>query len=663
MKKNSFSLLLIICQYFVSLYFSKDFMCGIAGIIKTQNSKYTISKELLKAMSDVIEHRGPDSDGQWISKTGNAGFAFRRLAIIDLSPRGNQPMTLSDGRYTIVFNGEIYNHLELRKELEKKGYVYKSNTDTETILYGYKEWDSNLLKKMLGMWAFAIWDEEKQELFASRDRIGIKPFYFLQNQGNFIFGSEIKSILKYDNYHPEINFDELPIYLTLGASSKDKTLYQSINKLPAAHFLKLSADGKLQIKRYWDPFGTIIPYSNWNEEELETELIKLLRDAIKIRMMSDVPFGVFLSGGIDSSLNVALMTEFMDRPIDTFTVGFKDLIKYNELEYAHKVSSLFQTNHREIIIDSSMAFPILDEIAWHTDEPNGDPVCIPLYFLSELTRKEGTIVVLVGEGSDEQFIGYNWMLREILFNKNYWSAFNILPPFIKKTIYSFLKLFLNHPQYFQILEYFKKSSMGWQQYWSGMPILTTLDQESLFTAKYREHINSVAKYTDKLHNLADSFDIDIDYSLKSIFTEFAQRLPELLLMRVDKIGMANSIEPRVPFLDHRIVEMSFSLNFKKKIPDSKTTKYLLKKASKGLIPDEIINRKKQGFAAPTSEWLRNEWFDYTKDVLLNSYFIKENIFSKDYINKILELHKTGKQNFSKQIYSLLMLNLWHRKFM
>jgi asparagine synthase (glutamine-hydrolysing) len=638
-------------------------MCGIAGIIKTQNSKYTISKELLKAMSDVIEHRGPDSDGQWISKTGNAGFAFRRLAIIDLSPRGNQPMTLSDGRYTIVFNGEIYNHLELRKELEKKGYVYKSNTDTETILYGYKEWDSNLLKKMLGMWAFAIWDEEKQELFASRDRIGIKPFYFLQNQGNFIFGSEIKSILKYDNYHPEINFDELPIYLTLGASSKDNTLFQSINKLPAAHFLKLSADGKLQIKRYWDPFGTIIPYSNWNEEELETELIKLLRDAIKIRMMSDVPFGVFLSGGIDSSLNVALMTEFMDRPIDTFTVGFKDLIKYNELEYAHKVSSLFQTNHREIIIDSSMAFPILDEIAWHTDEPNGDPVCIPLYFLSELTRKGGTIVVLVGEGSDEQFIGYNWMLREILFNKNYWSAFNILPPFIKKTIYSFLKLFLNHPQYFQILEYFKKSSMGWQQYWSGMPILTTLDQESLFTAKYREHINSVAKYTDKLHNLADSFDIDIDYSLKSIFTEFAQRLPELLLMRVDKIGMANSIEPRVPFLDHRIVEMSFSLNFKKKIPDSKTTKYLLKKASKGLIPDEIINRKKQGFAAPTSEWLRNEWFDYTKDVLLNSYFIKENIFSKDYINKILELHKTGKQNFSKQIYSLLMLNLWHRKFM
>lgn len=638
-------------------------MCGIAGIIKTQNSKFTISKELLKAMSDVIEHRGPDSDGQWISKTGNAGFAFRRLAIIDLSPRGNQPMTLSDGRYTIVFNGEIYNHLELRKELEKKGYVYKSNTDTETILYGYKEWGSNLLKKMFGMWAFAIWDEEKQELFASRDRIGIKPFYFLQNEGNFIFGSEIKSILKYDKYHPEINFDELPIYLTLGASSKDNTLFQSINKLPAAHFLKLSADGKLQIKRYWDPFGTIIPYSNWNEEELETELIKLLRDAIKIRMMSDVPFGVFLSGGIDSSLNVALMTEFMDRPIDTFTVGFKDLIKYNELEYAHKVSSLFKTNHREIIIDSSMAFPILDEIAWHTDEPNGDPVCIPLYFLSELTRKEGTIVVLVGEGSDEQFIGYNWMLREILFNKHYWSAFNILPPFIKKTIYSFLKLFLNHPQYFQILEYFKKASMGWQQYWSGMPILTTLDQESLFTEKYRDHINSVARYTNNLHNLADSFDIDIDYSLKSIFTEFAQRLPELLLMRVDKIGMANSIEPRVPFLDHRIVEMSFSLNFKRKIPDNKTTKYLLKKASKGLIPDEIINRKKQGFAAPTSEWLRNEWFDYTKDVLLNSYFIKENIFSKDYINKILEKHKSGKQNFSKQIYSLLMLNLWHRKFM
>jgi asparagine synthase (glutamine-hydrolysing) len=637
-------------------------MCGIAGIIRTPQSNYEITEVLLKEMSDEIVHRGPDSDGQWISKGKQAGFSFRRLAIIDLSKNGNQPMTISDGKYSIVFNGEIYNHNEIRQELIKKGYRYKSNTDTETILYGYQEWGENILKKMLGMWSFAIWDEDKQELFASRDRIGIKPFYYLFQDGNFVFGSEIKSILKYKKYSPEVNFDELPIYLNLGATSYQSTLFDKIRKLPAAHYLKVKKTGEIIIKQYWDTFNSVIPYNNWDEEELESEIITLLRDAIKIRMMSDVPFGVFLSGGIDSSLNVALMTEFMDRPIDTFTVGFKDLIKYNELEYAHKVAKLYQTNHREIIIDSNMAFPVLDKIAWHNDEPNADPVCIPIYFLSKLTRQEGTIVVLVGEGSDEQFIGYNWMLREILFNKNYWEIYDSLPDLIKKGIYNLLKLMLSKTNQYQMLEYFRKSANNWEQYWSGMPILTTIEQDELFNDKYRKHIQSLPRYAGKLHEFAFNSSIDIDYSLRATFTEFAQRLPEMLLMRVDKMGMANSIEPRVPFLDHRIVEMSFALEFKKKIPDKKTTKYLLKKASANIIPDEIINRKKQGFAAPVNEWLRNEWFNFTKETLLNSDFIKNGIFSPDYINKILTLHKSGKRNFSKQIYSLLMLNLWHKEY-
>ncbi|OGU60690.1 MAG: asparagine synthase (glutamine-hydrolyzing) [Ignavibacteria bacterium GWF2_33_9] len=638
-------------------------MCGIAGIVKTKSNNYQIEKSLLKQMSDVIVHRGPDSDGQWLSKSGNAGFSFRRLAIIDLTENGNQPMQISDGRYTIVFNGEIYNHAELRSKLERKGYKYKSHTDTETILYGYQEWGEALLQKMWGMWSIAIWDEQRQEFFAARDRIGIKPFYYLQHNGNLIFGSEIKSIIQYKNYSPAVNYEQLPIYFTLGASSQENTLFESIKKLPAAHFLKYKLDGKVTIKQYWNPFSSVIPYENWTEAQLQGELMNLLRDAIKIRMMSDVPFGVFLSGGIDSSLNVALMHEYMDRRIDTFTVGYKDLLKYNELEYATQISKQFNTNHREIIIDNEMALPALEKLAWHLDEPNGDPVCIPIYFLSKLTRNEGTIVVLVGEGSDEQFIGYSWMIREIMFNKHYWKAFKLLPTMFRKAIYYSLKPILERANQYQMLDYFQKAANNWEQYWSGQPILTNVEQSHLFSPKYHQHLASTAHYTSKINSDAHSFDIDIDFSKQAIYTEFAQRLPEMLLMRVDKMGMANSIEPRVPFLDHRIVEMSFALDFKKKIPDGKTSKYLLKKASEGIIPDNIIYRRKQGFAAPVTEWLRNEWFDYTKNKLLNSQHVKEGIFSKDYINNILNLHKTHKKNFNKEIYSLLSFALWEEKFL
>lgn len=637
-------------------------MCGIAGIIKLNNSNYEIQSELLKKMSDVIIHRGPDSEGQWISQDGNCGFSFRRLAIIDLSKNGNQPMHDLKGRYSIVFNGEIYNHNDLRKQLEQKGYKYRSNTDTETILYGYQEWGENLLSKMIGMWSFAIWDNEKKELFAARDRIGIKPFYYLHHNSNFLFGSEIKSILEYEKFSRSLNLEQLPFYLYFGATSNNSTLFEGIKKLPAAHFLKINSKGEIKVKRYWDPFATLIPYHSWTEEQLSTEIIRLLRDAIKIRMMSDVPFGVFLSGGIDSSLNVALMTEFMDRPIDTFTVGFRDLEKYNELGYAKQVSNLFQTNHREIIIDSQMALERIEDIAWHLDEPNADPVCIPINFLSELTRREGTIVVLVGEGSDEQFIGYNWMLREIKFNRYLWNYYQILPKSLRKLVFNVLRKPLLKRKQYQVLDYFNKAANDWQQYWSGMPFFTTVEQSLILDASKKPFINKLANYADKMIDLADTFDLEIEFSRKAIFTEFYQRLPELLLMRVDKMGMAHSIEPRVPFLDHRLVELSFAIDYKKKIPDGKTTKYLLKQAAQGFIPNEIINRKKQGFAAPVSEWIRNEWESYTRDKILSSELVKEGLLNKSIITEMLDMHKTKQVDFYKQIYSLLMLSLWYEKY-
>ena len=627
-------------------------MCGIAGIYKTNHSKFEINDSLLKSMSDIIHHRGPDSDGVWLSHNKNCGFSFRRLAILDLSENASQPMHTPDGRYTIVFNGEIYNHLELRKELISKGYKYHSNSDTESILYGYAEWGEAILDKMIGMWAFAIYDEQTQELFAARDRMGIKPFYYYYNNGDFVFASEIKAILQFPNYHKDIDFDELSNYLTFGATSCYSSLFSKIDKLPSAHYLKINSQRNLEIKRYWNPFQSQINFAEWSEDELTKEIMRLLRDSVRIRMISDVPFGAFLSGGIDSSLNV-----------DTFTVGFKDLVKYNELEYADLVSKIFKTNHHEIIIDNEMALPMLEEIAWHLDEPNADAVSIPIYFLSKLTRKEGTIMVLMGEGSDEQFIGYNWMLRDFKFHETYWKAYNYLPKLVRKFNFNIFKpLFIANNQYLA-LDYLDRAGHSWEQYWSGIPMLTNQEILKLLHDKSHYRMENTHQYAKSLHNLALQFNSKVDYSQRSIFLELTQRLPEMLLDRVDKMGMANSIEARVPFLDHRLVEMTFSLNLQKKIPDKHTTKYLLKKASKGVIPDEIIYRKKQGFSAPMSEWLRNEWYDYAKDKINNSYLVREGIFNKQFINKIMQTHHSGKVNFSKEIYSLLSLSLWQEQFL
>lgn len=306
-------------------------MCGIAGLVDL-NSNKSVNSHLLKKMSDVIIHRGPDSDGQWVADDAVCGLSFRRLAIIDLSQSGNQPMHTSDGRFHIVFNGEIYNHNLLRNEFESDGKTYHSKTDTETILYGYEKYGPEFLNKMLGMWAIAIWDNYEKELFLSRDRIGIKPLYYYYKDGILVFGSEIKSILCHPLVVKEPEIEQIPVFLNYTMSSDSQTLFKNIKKLPAGSFLKLNKSGDTSIHTYWSPLKNFKGYTDLNSKEIEDHTISLLRDSIEARMMSDVPFGVFLSGGIDSSLNVALMSELMNRPIDTFTVGFKELQKYNELE-------------------------------------------------------------------------------------------------------------------------------------------------------------------------------------------------------------------------------------------------------------------------------------------------------------------------------------------
>lgn len=637
-------------------------MCGIVGILTSKPlSPHILSEGILRKMTERIIHRGPDSNGIWISKHNQCGFGFRRLAIIDLTPLANQPMTSADDDYVIVFNGEIYNYREIRQELINKGYQFRSRSDTEVILLGYKEWGNKIIDKLSGMFVFAIWDEKSKKLVCARDRIGKKPFYFYLGSDFLLFSSEIKALLKHPLVEKKVNLSQIPFYLNFGTSSNQETLFSGIRKLSPGHFLIYQLDSGIKIERYWNPFSQVGKYNSITSEEASDELLRLLRESVSKRMISDVPFGVFLSGGIDSSLNVALMSELMERPVDTFTVGFKELEKYNELEYAKKIAKIFGTNHRTILIDDKDAFEVLEKLVWFEDEPNADPVCIPLYFLSRLTRDSGTIVIQVGEGSDEQFVGYGWLLRDYNFHKKIWKKYSLFPSILKKIIFSTSKPFFEALGQYLPLEILRRATFNEHYYWSGTPIIPVIQIYKLLKKELHHYIHLPNDYINSLYSDATNLTEGLDFLRWVLFIEISQRLPELLLMRVDKIGMANSIEARVPFLDYQIVEFSMALPERIKVPNSKVTKALLKKTVEGILPYEIIFRKKQGFWAPVNEWMRNQWFDYTKSKILNSNLF-HNIFQMNEVERLIYSHKNGRKNLGFQIFTLLQLALWYEVY-
>lgn len=606
-------------------------------------------------MSDRMIHRGPDDAGFYISRNGQCGLTFRRLAIVDLSPAGHQPMSTSDGRFTIVFNGEIYNHLEVRQELEAKGYQYRSRSDTETILFAYKEWGEECFKKFLGMFAISIWDEEKQEVFIIRDRIGIKPLYYANPDGRFLWASEIKVLLE----HPAIkrNFNEraLPHYLSLLMPPAAETMFDGIYKLEAGHSLRISKNGDVAKKRWWSLLDAGAMNASLTEAEAINDLRFLLRRAIKDRMMSDVPFGVFLSGGIDSSLNVALMSELMDRPVQTFTVGFSELEKYNELGYARQIAEKFKTDHHEILIDAKTAQAKLSDLAWHEDEPNGDPVCIPLYFVSKLARDNGTIVVQVGEGSDEEFLGYPWMIRDLKFRSKYWKSF--IPKPLRRAGYLASSPFIKHPL---MREYLRRYSEGEEFFWGGAMAFTETHKQDLLK-NYSKENHSTYKFPEQWHHEINESYPQAEYQQRMMYLEFQQRLPQMLLMRVDKVSMATSIEARVPFLDHRIVEYAFRMPQKIKLGPNLVPKHILKKASEDILPNEHIYRKKQGFAAPVAEWLKKDLKPMFDEHLTSSRIVKEYL-NKDYIRTLQDEHESGIRKNGDLLWALLNLMLWEKRY-
>lgn len=631
-------------------------MCGIAGVIDFRNNRST-TPQLLEQMGNAIRHRGPDAGEIWQSGNNICGFSHRRLSIIDLTNAGTQPMSSSDGRYTIVFNGEIYNFQEIKDELIIKGIKFRSHSDTEVLIEGYRYFGKEIIDKLVGMWAFAIWDNVTEELFCCRDRIGIKPFYYYYKDNLFVFSSEIKAILEHPEVKKELNFKELPNYLTFGMSSKHESLFAGIKKLESGSFLTLKKSS-LEWKKYWTPLGTI--NNDITFDEAGIEIVRLLREAVKSRMISDVPFGVFLSGGIDSSLNVALMAELMDRPIDTYTVGFKELEKYNELKYAHKVAKQFGTNHREILIDHNDCIDIIGDIAWHTDEPNGDPVCMPLYFLSKLTHDSGTTVIQVGEGSDEQFVGYNWMLQGYNLQNTYWKYYQKLPGSLRRFGYNFATKFSSMLNQDLAFEYIRRASYDEEFSWSGVPIFGQFSIENMRNDN-RLDATIPYQYAKSLYHEIENIKSNSEYFEKIMYVEQQQRLAEVLLMRVDKIGMAHHLEARVPFLDHRLVEFTTSLPDKLKVPNLKEPKSLLKKAISGILPDDIIYREKMGFAAPVHDWFRGPWQKLAEYHLFESKFAKTGIIKDDFKRKLVQINNSGKKR-GAHIYSLVALSAWYERY-
>lgn len=631
-------------------------MCGIAGIYNFNNSKTVKESELAK-MRDTLIHRGPDDAGFYVSPDKKVGFGTRRLKIIDLSEAGHMPMNA--GSAWITYNGEIYNFKELRAELAKKGYEFKSKTDTEVILNSYLEYGFDCVKKFNGMFAFAIWDEKKQVLFAARDHVGIKPFYWAIQNGAFYFGSEIKAILAHPDFKKELDETGISHYLTFSSLPAPRTMFKGIKKLQPATYIAISKSGKIKEISYWNP---IKPTDHFKKEsEWAEETRELLKKSIKSQMVSDVPFGCFLSGGIDSSTNAKLMSEALGKPVETFSIGSKTFGKYNEFEHSRMMAKELGAETREISIGDEEALDFVEKYPFYADDPNADQVCLPLFYLSKLTRDSKVTMIQVGEGSDEIFSGYPVYLNAVKLYEKWWVWLKKMPSPIKKLLQKGGNV-LSHPKFEFHKEYLRRLAENQEPFWGYAIAFSDYQKERLLGSEFKKRISLAEDYSivKSFYDEIDSMDGEADFLKRITYLEIKNRLPEVLLMRTDKMTMAHSIEARVPFLDKDLVEMSLQIPESAKIRGG-DPKHVLKMAVKGIIPDEIINRKKQGFAAPMSEWLKPESKISEKllNIVRNSKIKERNFFNGDYVEKLISAHQNKGVENNFRIWNLITLSLWY----
>jgi asparagine synthase (glutamine-hydrolysing) len=622
-------------------------MCGIVGIFNHSRSE-RVSESQLRMMRDTMTHRGPDDSGIYINPDQSLGLGHRRLSIIDLSELGRQPMTEKSGRIHITYNGEIYNFRELRDDLEKEGVIFRSRSDTEVLLYLYTKLGEGMLDLLRGMFAFAIWDEDRRRLFLARDRIGVKPLYYFNQSGTFAFASEIKALLASGEVRRDVNAEAFYHYLSFLTTPAPQTLFDGIYKLPAGHWLSIDSSGNVHTKQWWTPLSR--EAVNDDEATVIERVRGLLEDSVRYRMVSDVPFGVFLSGGIDSSSNVALMARMMDRPVESFSIAFRGEAKYNELQYAKLVADKFQTNHHETEIGMTELIDFLPQLIHHQDEPIADPVCIPVYFVAKLAKESGVTVCQVGEGSDELFCGYpQWSY--LLSLERLRQVYAVVPRPLRELAVRFATQ-LEAPSSGK-LEYLRRASSDEPVFWGGAEAFFETHKRQLLNSDYLGRVagtTSASVIGQYFREFVEGTDNPEPLNWMT-FVDLKLRLPELLLMRVDKMTMATAVEARVPFLDHKLVEYVMSLPQSVKTPNSET-KHILKRAVSGIIPDEIINRPKQGFAVPITEWLQRELGDLIR-MKLTDFNQKHRYFDKGELQRLLQTKN------SHLPWYLFNFALWH----
>lgn len=644
-------------------------MCGICGVFETTGRANT-TEERLRAMADTMVHRGPDDWGTYLSPERRAGFGFRRLSIVDLSPDGHQPMSnggcvqaglgaakgaREGATVWVVFNGEIYNHASLRQELEKRGHVYRSRTDTEAIIHGYEEWGEEVVGRLRGMFAFAVYDRRGEErLFIARDRLGIKPLYYADEGGVFLFASEIKALLQWQATAAEMDGEALWHYLSLSTSPAPRTMFKGISKLRPGNTLTLYANGRSEMRQYWEALPAP-DAADTSEEETVKRLQELLRESIRLRMMSDVPFGVFLSGGVDSSLNVALMSELMDRPVDTFSVAIQDDTASNELSQARAVAQRFKANHHELVITPQQFVETMPLVVHHQDEPLADPVCVPLYHVSKLARDSGTIVVQVGEGADELFAGYAGYAQMADFHRRMYGPFMSLPGWVKRRAAALAPAVLAPRR----AEYVRRAAEGEELFWGGALTFSERDKERLVTnGSGKGHVSTYTSVVAQTYGIFDSLRPGCSFLDRVIYLELKHRLAELLLMRVDKMSMATSVEARVPYLDHELVQFALGIPASLKYRQGQT-KYILKKAARGIVPDAVIDRPKTGFCGSARNMVSGPVLDYAERALNESAWLPS-AMNMSMVLGLVQEHRTGRADHGPAIWSLANLELWHR---
>ncbi len=614
-------------------------MCGIAGFIDL-SLRQEDAEGLLDRMCQAIRHRGPDEQGTWVEE--RAAFGMRRLSIIDLSG-GHQPIFNEDQSVMVVFNGEIYNYQSLQKELKERGHQFATNSDTEVIVHAYEEYGDDCVKHLRGMFVFALWDKKRRRLLAARDRFGKKPFNYYWNGQQFIFGSEIKSILE-AGIPREINPLALDEYLLYRYVPTPLTLFKDVMKLPAAHIL-VYEQGQVRTQRYWDlPFTSTIQ----DDEETALERIRtLLKDAVAVRLMSEVPLGAFLSGGVDSSVVVGLMSQLMAQPVKTFSIGFEE-DAYSELPYARKIAQHFNTDHHEFIVKSDLV-TVLPQLAWAFDEPFGDSSMLPTYYVSKLAREHVT-VVLTGDGGDEIFGGYEQYRREYLIQQvpavlrsALGYASRLLPDGVrgKKRLGTWLK------------------DYGTRSIEAAM-LLPDYPRPTLYTPDFYQQVREHNPFERHLSDYRRLRHLNVTAAMQSVDTH--HYLTDDILVKVDKASMFNSLETRTPLLDQHLAEYVTSLRPTVRLHEG-VQKHLLKKIAAEMLPEGVLNRRKQGFSIPLTQWFRNDVNSYAHDVLGSARARQRGLFQEPFLQKLLQTDGSSQLvNHSQALWTLLCLELWFQAY-